>query len=375
MKILLLISTALVLTNSSFAAEEVKKPEAPKKMVVSSQTASLRTEPKEYIAGQEQDEQASKAVFGRSYELFKKLLAPAYRDPLQDSQLLYNEQILCLQELPNDWLKVEALEQYVFNKKEKKWQHLQGYIKKQQAIAIENFVVPNIVVCKPTAKASCFYECSVKLPVGTKLHGIETLQNSYRITLLDGRIGYISDHDVRPLEKHINASIDLRTDIVGDSKELIGEPYNWGGRSFHCDCSGLINELYRCNSIEIPRNANPMYLKCNKITNGSDLNPGDCIFLAYPDHPENIYHVLMYIGNDQVLETRSVSHGVAIANAKNRFGKSLSQLKSGDSIKEQIEDSQENIIAFGSFLNDPSLVQELNAYALGQTEIPEKLAD
>jgi len=380
MRIISSLCTALLLTMHIFATEEIKKADQPKKMVIACPTASLRIEPKEYVAGQGPDEQASRSMFGRFYDQFVKTLPPAYRDPLQDTQLLYNENILCLEELPDDWLKIEALEQYGFNKKEKKWQHVQGYIKKQQAIAVENFAAPTIVVCKPTAKASCFYECSVTLPIGTKLRGIGTLQNSYRVRLLDGRVAYVSDHDVRPLLKYPLDIVALRNNIIDDAKELIGSPYCWGGRSAHnkknksnpgsFDCSGLINELYRCNSLEIPRNSNAMYLKSNKIAQGSELQPADCIFFANPEQPERISHVLMYIGSDQVIES-CLAKGVAISDARERFGKSLAQLNSGDLIKAGFGYKIDYVITFGSFLNDPALVRELNDYALGNNNILE----
>lgn len=356
--------TAIAVMSCYTAAEEINNHDEPKKMVISCPIVSMRVEPKEYIAGQEPDEQASRAMFGRFYERFRELLRPAFRDPLQDTQLLYNESILCLQELPDDWLKIEALEQYFFDKKEQKWKHVQGYIKKNQAIAVNNFLAPTIVVCKATAKVNCFYECSITIPIGTKLQGIETLQNNYRVTLLDKKKGYIEDHDVRPMIKLSEGSDKLRASIAADAKELLGSSYNWGGRSNNCDCSGFINEIYRCNSLEIPRNVRCMYLKCNKIEHGSELLPGDLIFLALAERPENFNHILMYMGDDQVIECCSAK-GVVISPAQERLSKSLAKLNFGDPIKAGMGYTADYVVAFGSLLDDPALVRELNDYALG----------
>ena len=120
-------------------------------LVVTAKTASIRTDPIEYVFGQEPDVQASQNMFGQSYELFVKSLPPELRDPGQATEVLYNENVVCLEKLSNNWLKVELPEQYGYSASKQQFEHELGYIKKDKVCVPVGYHKPNLVIKKPWA--------------------------------------------------------------------------------------------------------------------------------------------------------------------------------------------------------------------------------
>ena len=340
-------------------------------MVIKEPIVSLRTAPIAYEPLQEPDVAQSRKMFGRYYERAIQLLAPAMRDPLQDTQLLYNEPVQCVEELTDGWIKVNAIEQLTFDRKTKQWKPMQGYIQRDQAMPVHSFVSPNIVVKKPWSTVLCDDGSTYDLPMGTKLRSIRSLIIAFVVSLLNGKRGTIPAKDVFVIQDTPEETDTLRSMIVGYAQQLIGEPYCWGGRSplnrqnkkfsSSNDCSGFINLAVRCAGLEIARDATPLSIMSNTVTHGRDLLPSDCIFFSHPENLDYKFHILMYLGNDQVIE--SGFNGIKVTNAKERFGQSLKELSSGDLI--QLEDGSQHVIYFGSYLNDISFVQKLRAYAKG----------
>jgi cell wall-associated NlpC family hydrolase len=160
--------------------------------------------------------------------------------------------------------------------------------------------------------------------------------------------------------------------------QLIGAPYCWGGRSpytpdmskrsLSCDCSGLVNIIYRSWGLELPRNAHTMWLCSTKINYGVDLEPGDLIFFARPDNPERVIHVLIYAGNETVIES-CISLGIVQRQTVERLGKPVALLVRGDIIKGSASDAPEYVVYFGSYLKDNLLVAQLRNLVVGNYDL------
>jgi len=365
-------SLLFFLINTAFAS--------PYNLVITEPVVSLRVTPTLTLPDQEPDELKSKKIFGPSYEKFMQVLPAAYRDPDQNTQLLFNEQVRCLEKLPDGWLKVEALEQYEFDKNNKTWKHIIGYIKENQATEVKDFLSPDVVVRKPWATIEIDNGKRIPVPMGTKFHRTRTMRTHVRISLPNGQSGLVNHSDVYAISGNIKETEGaLRSSIIKTASTLLGSPYCWGGRSPYtidkngkistsCDCSGLINLVYRAHGLELPRNSRHMYMRAMPLQTGKDLRPGDLVFFAGAPSKKKINHVLMYLGNDTFLESLSMP-GISLCKSQSRFGQELSTIKNGATIKtswcSNCSNPSEFVIYFGTYLHDTYRLQHLREYARG----------
>ena len=135
-----------------------------------------------------------------------------------------------------------------------------------------------------------------------------------------------------------------------------------------CDCSGLINLVYRAHGLELPRNSRHMHKRAAPLKTGKDLRPGDLAFLAHPESKKKINHVLMYLGNDTFLESLSMP-GISLCKSQCRLGQPLNMIKNGSTIKTSwctsCSSPQEFVIYFGTYLHDNYRLQHMRNYARG----------
>lgn len=172
---------------------------------------------------------------------------------------------------------------------------------------------------------------------GTRLTVLGTSNGFYKIDCYDMN-GYIAKSQVVQDEKgeyyvscQINSSeskfldsycpqeaLDLKGDLVENSKDYIGVPYVWGGttaRGF--DCSGYTSYLYKQVGLKINRTA------ISQLSNGvivakEDLQPGDLVFFSGTGGGGFASHVGMYIGNGKMIHSGS-SKGVCIVELSNSY--------------------------------------------------------
>lgn len=95
--------------------------------------------------------------------------------------------------------------------------------------------------------------------------------------------------------KHTN---DARYRLADLAIQFLGCPYLWGGRHYSgIDCSGFMQVIFKCNKINLPRDASQQQ-KVGKPIHFSKLTEGDLIFF----HIDNkVKHVGLYLGNDQII--------------------------------------------------------------------------
>lgn len=106
--------------------------------------------------------------------------------------------------------------------------------------------------------------------------------------------------------------------LVDDAKRWLGVPYRYGGTSKSgVDCSGLTQAVYAKMGIHIGRDTVAQLHSGHVV--GTDgnwakdvklLQPGDLIFYQQPGASGPNAHVVMYIGNGQVIEAPSPGHDV-----------------------------------------------------------------
>jgi hypothetical protein len=262
------------------------------------------------------------------------------QDVLQSSQLLFGERIHALEE-QDGWIKVKALEQNIFVNN--KWQSFVGWIRSDQATDVDSFPDYDLVV-KESLSYIYFPEDKKKMlvSVGTELKSIARYGKFWQVEAFVGKRSFIeADHVFEIGQMSETSKTDLRLSIVAMAERFIGAPYFFGGRSFHnnklttqrtsVDCSALANLCYKAHGIKIPRNSISQYESSQKLPLRPE--PADLIFLGHNKNPLSIFHVLLYAGNDEVIEAKGGAiRLVRKMKCRERFGKKIYELRSGDNV-------------------------------------------
>lgn len=256
------------------------------------------------------------------------------KDPLQESQLLYGERLL-VKEVQGAWAFVETLEQKKFSK-EGEWIGYPGWVLTSQLLPVKEFPNENNLVVKaPWAKFG-----SLHLSFGTCLKGIRKDEKFWTIQLPDHSSCGIEADAVSEIAYKNSFAYSNRMDIMHHGALFLESPYLWGGRSAFkkesqqitsIDCSGLTNLLYRSQGIDIPRDAHDQRLQCREIE-FEDLQIADFIFTAEIKRPERVSHVMLYKGDDILLEASLDAGKVRFITGREKLGKSLSKIKSGENV-------------------------------------------
>ena len=162
----------------------------------------------------------------------------------------------------------------------------------------------------------------------------ERLSGKYvKVSLADGRTGYILRKDVENFRKWANGTTASAENIIETALGYLGIPYVWGGTSVNgMDCSGLTRMVWFMNGALLPRNASQQALAGNKVEVSSDtrrfpvensanlcqeegfrdemlrrienLKPGDLIFFGRPADnggKDRISHVGIYLGEGKFI--------------------------------------------------------------------------
>lgn len=103
-----------------------------------------------------------------------------------------------------------------------------------------------------------------------------------------------------------------RQEVVNYALQFVGNPYVWGGTSLTdgADCSGFVQSVYRDFGVALPRVAADQANAGTRIS-PEEAQPGDLIFYADNGY---IYHVVLYIGNGQVVHASSAATGIKVSN-------------------------------------------------------------
>lgn len=108
------------------------------------------------------------------------------------------------------------------------------------------------------------------------------------------------------------SNAETRQEIVVFAQQFLGNPYVWGGTSLTsgADCSGFVQSIYAQFGIALPRVSKEQAQVGQRIA-VDEANPGDLIFY---ERDGEIYHVVIYIGDGQVVHASSTASGIKISS-------------------------------------------------------------
>ena len=98
------------------------------------------------------------------------------------------------------------------------------------------------------------------------------------------------------------------------ARAQLGLPYVWGAAGPGTfDCSGLTMRAWERAGVALPHFAADQYARSLPV-DYSRLQPGDLVFWSHDGTPEGIYHVALYIGDDQIIEAPRTGTVVKVAS-------------------------------------------------------------
>lgn len=101
------------------------------------------------------------------------------------------------------------------------------------------------------------------------------------------------------------------------ARAQVGKPYLYGGAGPDAfDCSGLTMRAWQAAGVSINRTSRDQYRQVLKISYDS-MRPGDLIFWGTnPSDPGSVYHVAMFVGGGQMVESPSPGNPVRVTSIR-----------------------------------------------------------
>ena len=120
--------------------------------------------------------------------------------------------------------------------------------------------------------------------------------------------------DVSGTSATYTTNSDLRTSIVNNAMQYLGNRYVSGGSSLAggTDCSGFTSLLYAQYGYALSRTPQGQYTSNGRSVSYEQAQPGDIV--CYSSNGSTCTHVGIYIGNGQIIHSSTPSRGVITAN-------------------------------------------------------------
>ncbi len=268
------------------------------------------------------------------------LRRPYAADPHQETQVIYGEKVTVF-EKRGPWARVEAVEQPEFNHHEI-WEGYPGWVPMDALTFDGSAPEPNAVVRTLYTKlqeSSARGSPSVDIPLGSRVRVAFRNSTWARIQRRGRGDGWVRIKDLQFFDKLPKGGSSLRKAVLKTARLFMDQPYYWGGRSPHrnedvdrptgVDCSSLVNLSFRANGVDVPRDSHEQYLK-SKPLRVDELLPGDLIFLAKPENPNKIVHVMLYAGGEKIIEAVEQFDIVRQVTLKEKLGLELRDVWPGE---------------------------------------------
>ena len=103
-------------------------------------------------------------------------------------------------------------------------------------------------------------------------------------------------------------------DVVNEALKYEGYPYVWGGKGPNSfDCSGFVSYVYGQKGYSIPSYTGALMTVGTEVSSLSQAKPGDLLVRHNASTGQG--HVVMYIGNNQIIHAKGSQWGVVISPA------------------------------------------------------------
>ncbi len=278
---------------------------------------------------------------------------PETHDSVQETQLLYGEGVR-IHKRQAGWALVESIDQPEFTH-HNRWEGYPGWIRSHMLARRPAAWTPNIVVTEKWASTwSDQFQLELspwRFALGTRLRARDMGGSLWKVELLDGSVVWMPLQHARSLKEARAMPLQQKRHAIIRSAELLmGDAYFWGGRSpvfdgaseqpTGVDCSALTNLAYLTVGVDIPRDAHEQFLRATKI---SALQPGDLVFLSERDNPHHVVHVMLYAGEEALIEGPGTGFSVRRISFQDRLGRPRNELSSDSVIDGQT-------VRFGTYL-------------------------
>jgi SH3-like domain-containing protein len=210
------------------------------------------------------------------------------------TQTLLGEKVDVLQ-YDGDWLRIRCIDGYI------------GWVNHSQVVLFNNmelsqwenkkFFLFRDIIGNVREKPNDSSLPLRLISVSCKLPYLKKKGEWINVMLPDNLTGWVKNKNMFKWLDQKEKSIGER--IVLTSKNFLGIPYLWGGKSpMGFDCSGFVQMVFLLNDIFLPRDSDMQYNFSKESS--SDMKKADLLFFGR----EKVSHVGIYIGNKRFIHSK-----------------------------------------------------------------------
>lgn len=240
-----------------------------------------------------------------------------------DTQALYGDEVTLL-ETQGNWMRVAAKDQYVPYLKA----GYPGWVSKTHIVSTKMNYDDCAIAIVTAKKATLFEKDTTKkfidISYATILPVLKEDAKFYYVQTPGNGMKLLKKADAKSFQDYSDVPKPTANTIVQEAKRYLNLPYLWAGTSsWGYDCSGILYAVFRAHGVMIPRDS--FYQATGgKAVAKKDLKPGDLVFFAYNGGKGKVYHVGLYLGNNQMLHAPHYASKVKIESMSGVYQRNYS---------------------------------------------------